>query len=1488
MKNKNFTPKLYTKFYNGFIVFLFLFAFMGVQNLNAQTQDCPLSCNDMVQVSLDDECIAIVTPEMVIEGENDAITCDYEIYTIVDENNNVVGHSDGNGNWILDGDATPDYTYRTLMATVGFQSNHDNSCMGGLRLEDKIAPTLRCLDTVYVACSEDLSDYLNTDTDASYAYSGTDPMVPSGGGTNFFDFPVDIPAGDALDIPIDVNNEANQSEIMNFVQAVLTLSTFSNVTVEIQSPTENSTSVLTTPFIDDFFYGIQADDQYVGGLWHIIINNNNASAIQVTNAKLRIKSTGFLRIGNGVIVNDNCHLDDATVEVLADFTTPNDTTCASYFQERIIKYQGTDWRGMKTPVCEHVIRWEHNGFDDMEWPHNWDGIDNPPLSCTGHFMQATPGGDFTETNQIWDTNGDGYPQPDEVDVPTIDGNPIWPDAGYCMINVTFSDEVFEICPGSFKILRKWIAYDMCEAGADDCCNDDANPRTHYQIIKVIDNTPITFETNHLGYVEVSANPFDCSACVTLPVPIIQNYGCSEGYTYEVGYCPTGNGIFEYFDHITSRVVNGETVYTICELPVGETCVRYIVTDLCGNKSYGTLTVKVIDDIPPIPVCDEHTVATVTTDCTARVNAETFDDGSFDNCSDVSFKVARMNGSNIGPFGDYVDFGSSDVGKTSQVVLKVLDAEGNWNTCMVEVYVDDKIPPQVFCPENVNIDCNVDPHDVELTGGEADYWDNCGAQITHEDFGSLNQCNVGTIRRVWTVTDNSGKQATCTQYIYVENYHPFKMRPRDWPRDVNNLLGCSNADTDPSNTGEPNLSNDDFCSMVAATYSDRIFNVVDGACYKILRDWTVIDWCQYGDDPVYLGLPGHPYEGMWVHTQIIMVNDYNAPVFTSECSNQTICAYNSDCTGDVTIVAEADDECTPDNELVWSYRVTGPNLDYPLVGNSNTFNRTHMELGWYDIFWTVEDKCGNISECNYSFQVVDCKNPTPLCYSEITTVLMPTTDPRMVSIKARDFDRGSDDNCDRGSTCEDCYTDLRFSFSGTNPYDSIRTFTEDDEGLHTLDMWVWDQAGNKDFCTVTVYIQDNVTSGTNAMIAGQIITEDDKKVENAKVKLEDMQIHESVSVETNSDGFFEFSVPVERDYKIEAEMNDNYLNGLTTLDLVIIQKHILGIKDLNTPYKLLAADANNDQRVTASDILALRKLILGTTDNLVASDPWIFVDNDYEFINPKNPWLTQEQDMHTIYLNNVNEDVTNNHFIAIKTGDVNNSAVVNGNSSSLVGLRGMMSMDIENKTFKSGEMLYVPVKSSTLVDLSGMQFSLELGNNLSFERIESNDLNINENNYSVHNNKVFFSWNAFKEKVINEDEILFTLVLKANKNGQLINQLNLVPDLNPEAYNENLDVLGLELNYRNVDGGEFVLNQNTPNPFSNETEISFNLPKSGQVTITVFDVTGKVILKKSGEFDKGYNSVKMSKDDLNYVSGVLYYKVETEENMAVKKMIVLAK
>jgi hypothetical protein len=63
---------------------------------------------------------------------------------------------------------------------------------------------------------------------------------------------------------------------------------------------------------------------------------------------------------------------------------------------------------------------------------------------------------------------------------------------------------------------------------------------------------------------------------------------------------------------------------------------------------------------------------------------------------------------------------------------------------------------------------------------------------------------------------------------------------------------------------------------------------------------------------------------------------------------------------------------------------------------------------------------------------------------------------------------------------------------------------------------------------------------------------------------------------------------------------DYLNGISTVDILHIQRHILGIANLNTiiptadaPYRMISADVNNDLTISASDMTMIQQLILGT-------------------------------------------------------------------------------------------------------------------------------------------------------------------------------------------------------------------------------------------------------------------------------------------------------
>ncbi|GAB4488823.1 MAG: hypothetical protein OHK0019_05680 [Saprospiraceae bacterium] len=128
----------------------------------------------------------------------------------------------------------------------------------------------------------------------------------------------------------------------------------------------------------------------------------------------------------------------------------------------------------------------------------------------------------------------------------------------------------------------------------------------------------------------------------------------------------------------------------------------------------------------------------------------------------------------------------------------------------------------------------------------------------------------------------------------------------------------------------------------------------------------------------------------------------------------------------------------------------------------------------------------------------------------------------------------------------------------------------------------------------------------------------------------------------------------RYFTVTPRKDNDHLNGVSTFDLVLISRHILGITPLGSPYKIIAADANKMSGVTTSDIVEIRKLILGIYNEFPNNTSWRFVDADFSFPNPSNPFQTQfpetrkQIDMDASQTNKVD-------FVAVKVGDVNNSA-----------------------------------------------------------------------------------------------------------------------------------------------------------------------------------------------------------------------------------------
>jgi subtilisin-like proprotein convertase family protein len=84
---------------------------------------------------------------------------------------------------------------------------------------------------------------------------------------------------------------------------------------------------------------------------------------------------------------------------------------------------------------------------------------------------------------------------------------------------------------------------------------------------------------------------------------------------------------------------------------------------------------------------------------------------------------------------------------------------------------------------------------------------------------------------------------------------------------------------------------------------------------------------------------------------------------------------------------------------------------------------------------------------------------------------------------------------------------------------------------------------------------------------------------------------------------------------------------------------------------------------------------------------------------------------------------------------------------------------------------------------------------------------------------------------------------------------------------------------------FNLSQNYPNPFNPVTNIKFSIPKSGNVSLKVYDILGRQVAELVNEF-KPQGSYVVDFNATSLASGVYFYRIETADFTDVKKMLMV--
>ncbi len=594
-------------------------------------------------------------------------------------------------------------------------------------------------------------------------------------------------------------------------------------------------------------------------------------------------------------------------------------------------------------------------------------------------------------------------------------------------------------------------------------------------------------------------------------------------------------------------------------------------------------------------------------------------------------------------------------------------------------------------------------------GTATATSSCGASLTELAPLDNRSCGVGVITRRFeassTGSDGVAGTEICTQQITVAGYHEYAIQ---FPADAENsdCMPASGASVTGIEIG---------CDLLSY-YQDTVQFFASGdECYKQRIDIQVINWCEYDGvgDPYVIGrdedgdnLPG---EEVWVtvaqdqaavrssqngpvlrtlddyaasssrgyfqYYQFLKVYDNQAPVIEITAAEDSICSLRSDCLGSATVSFAVSDNCTQAD--AWTVSATLDRFiadanedgvitlaefmpEQPVTVSEADGGYTvvaDLPYGQHAFRLTAADGCGNTTAELVVFEILDCKAPSPICINDLTATLMPTPDGgAAMEIWASDYIASPSEDCS-GMAGYAIYRTAEVLAAGDDfAPDTAATgllLGCDDVGMLAVRVYAIDGAGNADYCETSVQVQANTPGlcAGSGSIAGIIATENNAPVSGVTVAISGAVTQ---TVETDEAGAYSSEpLPLGEDYTVTpAAQTMDYKEGVSTFDVVAIQKHILGLQAFANPYQMVAADANGDTHVSTLDIIFLRRLILDLDDTLPNSPSWRFIAADYEFPGNMNPW---QQVFPEIFNANDLSGAIEADFVGVKIGDVNGSA-----------------------------------------------------------------------------------------------------------------------------------------------------------------------------------------------------------------------------------------
>jgi gliding motility-associated-like protein len=437
-----------------------------------------------------------------------------------------------------------------------------------------------------------------------------------------------------------------------------------------------------------------------------------------------------------------------------------------------------------------------------------------------------------------------------------------------------------------------------------------------------------------------------------------------------------------------------TAFTTANL--GPNTVTLTVIDNNGNSNTNTAIVTIVDNNPPNVITQNITVNLDATG-NASITAAQIDNGSTDNTGIASMSL------------DITSFNCSNVG-ANNVTLTVTDTDGNSNTGMAIVTVQDNIAPTVATQ---NITAQLDASgNATITAAQIDNGssDICGVGSLSLDNSAFNCTNVGANTVTLTVTDVNGNSNTGTATVNIQD----NVAPSVITQDITVALdGTGNASI---TAAQVDNGSSDACGIASMSLDISAFTTANLGPNTVTL--TVMD--NNGNSNT--------------NTAIVTIVDNTPPTVVTQDVTVAL-----DASGNATITATQINNGSSDNGGIASM-----SLDVSSFTCSN--------IGANTVTLTVTDNHGNSNTGTATVTVQD--NAAPTVTTQNITVQLDASG--NATITATQVNNGSADNCSVASMSID-----------------NSTFNCSNVGTNTVTLTVTDGSGNSNTGTATVTVEDNV-------------------------------------------------------------------------------------------------------------------------------------------------------------------------------------------------------------------------------------------------------------------------------------------------------------------------------------------------------------------------------------------------------------------------------